>query len=189
MVSKEIISEIEKLASRYPHRDSVLIPSLDLVQRDNKNILSHEDITEVAKIIGVSASKAFGVATYYTMFNTKPVGKYHIQVDTNIPATLVGAEKIVEHLEEKLDIKTGETTPCETYTLSRVEDLGSCGTCPVIQVNDTYYENMTIEKVDSLLKSLKNGKMPPREDDKSCLKSSSDSSPRASNIKSFAQQS
>ena len=164
MVSKEIISEIEKLASRYPHRDSVLIPSLDLVQRDNKNILSHEDITEVAKIIGVSASKAFGVATYYTMFNTKPVGKYHIQVDTNIPATLVGAEKIVEHLEEKLDIKTGETTPCETYTLSRVEDLGSCGTCPVIQVNDTYYENMTIEKVDNLLKSLRDGKMPPRED-------------------------
>ncbi len=164
MVSKEIISEIEKLLSRYPSRDSVLIPSLDLVQRENENILSKEDITEVAKIIGVSDSKAFGVATYYTMFNTNPVGRYHIQVDTNIPATLMGAEEIVSHLEGKLGIKIGETTPCGTFTLSMVEDLGSCGSCPVIQVNDTYYENMNVEKVDNLLKSLKKGEMPPRKD-------------------------
>ena len=165
MLAKDTKSEIEILLSRYPSKDSAMIPALDLAQRGNNNFLSHEDIKEVAGILGVTESRAFGVATYYTMFNTKPVGKYHLQVDTNIPATLMGAGEILACLEEKLDIKAGETTRDNMFTLSSVEDLGSCGTCPVIQVNDTYYENMTPEKVDALLKSLRNGIMPQRKDE------------------------
>jgi NADH:ubiquinone oxidoreductase subunit E len=89
------------------------------------------------------------------MYNTKPVGKYHLQVDTNIPGFLCGAYDILDHLKKKLGIEVGETTSGGLFTLSTVEDLGSCGTCPVIQVNDTYYENLTIEKVDGLIVALK----------------------------------
>lgn len=163
MLQQNLRQEIETIAGRYPHRSSALIPALDLVQRRNNNFLSKESINEVAQIIGVTESLAFGVSTFYTMFNTNPIGKYHLQVDTNIPATLMGSNEIVNHLEESLGIKAGETTSDVMFTLSTVEDLGSCGTCPVIQVNDTYYENMTKEKTNDLIKSLKAGKMPPRE--------------------------
>ncbi|MBN1277806.1 MAG: NADH-quinone oxidoreductase subunit NuoE, partial [Deltaproteobacteria bacterium] len=165
MLSKDTKAEISTLLTRYSSKESVLIPALYLAQQENSSYLSHEDIGEVAEILGITKSKAFGVATYYTMFNTKPVGKYHLQVDTNIPATLMGAGEIMAHLEKRLDIKAGETTSDGMFTLSSVEDLGSCGTCPVIQVNDTYYENMTIERVDELLKSLKIGALPERKDE------------------------
>ena len=163
MKIKEKISAIEKIVKRYPKKESAILPVLYFVQDQNNNMLSGQDIKEVAKVLGVSESKVFGVATYHTMFNKKPVGKYHIQVDTNIPAMLMGAEKIVAHLEKMLDITVGETTPDGMFTLSTVEDLGSGGTCPVVQVNDTFYERMTAEKIDVLIASLKNGEMPPRD--------------------------
>ena len=134
------------------------MPAFEIAQRDNDNFLSNDDIEEVAGIAGISASRAYGVATYYTMYNIKPVGKYHLQVDTNIPGFLCGAYDILDHLKKKLGIEAGETTSDGLFTLSAVEDLGSCGTCPVIQVNDTYYENLTIAKVDELIGSLKAGR-------------------------------
>ncbi len=136
------------------------MPALDLAQRENNNFLGAEDIKEVAKLLDVSESKAFGVATFYTMFNTKEIGKYHLQVDANVPGMLTGADEILKHLIKKLKIKPGQTTKDKKFTLSKVEDLASCGTCPVIQVNDTYYENLTIKKVDELIDSLKKDKMP-----------------------------
>jgi len=161
MLKEQCIREIEAVAGRYPSRQSALLPALDIAQRANGNVLSHDDIAAVASIIGVSVSKAYGVATYYTLYNKGNVGKYHIQVDTNIPATLMGAGAVLAHLEKKLRIRPGETTPDGMFTLTEVEDLGSCGTCPVIQVNDTYYENMTVEKADALIESLKKGVTPP----------------------------
>ena len=163
MKIKEKRSAIEKIAKRYPQKESAILPALYFVQGQNNNMLSGQDVKDVAQIIGVSESKIFGVATYYTMFNKKPVGTYHLQVDTNIPAMLMGAEEIVACLEKMLDITVGETTPDGMFTLSTVEDLGSGGTCPVVQVNDTYYERMTTEKVDALIASLKNGEMPPKD--------------------------
>ena len=163
MISQKTEQEIGSLLSRYSQKESALMPTLDLIQQANANFLCHQDIKDAARKIGISTSRAYGVATYYTMFNTKPVGKYHLQVDTNIPAMLMGAEEIVQHLERTLGIKVGETTPDGMFTLSLVEDLGSCGTCPVIQVNTTYYENMTPTKVDNLLASLRQGIMPPCE--------------------------
>jgi NADH-quinone oxidoreductase E subunit len=163
MKIKEKRSAIEKIVKRYPQKESAILPALYFVQGQNNNMLSGQDVKDVAQIIGVSESKIFGVATYYTMFNKKPVGTYHLQVDTNIPAMLMGAEKIVAYLEKMLDITVGETTPDGMFTLSTVEDLGSGGTCPVVQVNDTYYERMTTEKVDALIASLKNGEMPPKD--------------------------
>jgi NADH-quinone oxidoreductase E subunit len=157
----ELKSRIEELMARYPKKESALLPSLTLVQKANDNNLTKELVHEVAQIIGVTDSRAYGVATYYSMFNVDHhVGKYHLQVDTNIPATLMGALEIFDYLSKKLGIKHGETTPDGLFTLSKVECLASCGTCPVIQVNDRYYELMTNEKVDMLIDSLKQGIMP-----------------------------
>lgn len=161
MISEFLTKQIEAVAARYPYRGSALLPALDMAQRANGNRLAKEDIFAVASLIGVSLSKAYGVATYYTMYNTSKIGTYHIQIDTNIPATLMGACEILTYLENKLHIKPGQTTSDGLFTLSEVEDLGSCGTCPVMQVNDTYYENMTVEKVDAIVASLKKGIMPP----------------------------
>ncbi|MBN2036938.1 MAG: NADH-quinone oxidoreductase subunit NuoF [Chitinispirillaceae bacterium] len=156
---------IESKTARYPNKRSALLPALDSAQRENNGFLSSESIRDVASLVGTTVSKTYGVATYYTMFNTKPVGTWNLQVDTNIPGLLTGAEKIVAHLEQRLAIRAGETTPDGLFTLSIVEDLGSCGTCPVIQVNDTYFENMTVEKTDALIDSLLKGKIPARQDE------------------------
>lgn len=163
MKTEEIKTALKGIAEKYPHKESAMLPALYYMQHQNGNSLSEKDIQLVAQVLGVSESRVFGVATYYTMFNKKPVGKYHIQVDTNISAMLMGAEEIVSKLEKTLNIKVGETTPDGMFTLSTVEDLGSGGTCPVVQVNYTYYENMTSAKVDSLISSLKKGEMPPKE--------------------------
>ena len=136
------------------------MPVMQLLQRQNKNIFNGESLEITAKAIDCSRSKVFGVATYYTMFNTQPVGKFHLQVDTCVPGFLQGADEILEHLSKKLGIKTGETTKDGMFTLSAVQDLGSCATGPVIQVNDRYFENMTVAKTDTLIDALKNGKEP-----------------------------
>ncbi|MDD3642536.1 MAG: NADH-quinone oxidoreductase subunit NuoF [Candidatus Krumholzibacteria bacterium] len=160
MLDKKVAKKILDLKERYPSTESALMPALTLAQRANGNRLSKEIIEEVAKIVGVTAGKAYGVATYYSMYNTGTIGKYHLQVDTNIPATLMGAGEILAFIRKKLGIEPGETTKDGLFTLSEVECLASCGTCPVIQVNDTYYEEMTVEKTGKLLDSLKKGVMP-----------------------------
>ncbi|MFZ2957219.1 MAG: NADH-quinone oxidoreductase subunit NuoF [Candidatus Ozemobacteraceae bacterium] len=159
-MNKEVGNKIDALASSYPNKGSVLIPALDMIQRANDNFLSGEAIKDVADHLGVTHGNAFGVATFYTMFNTKRVGKYHLQVDVNVPGYLSGADTILEHLKKLLGINVGETTSDGLFTLSAVQDLGSCGTCPVIQINDTYYENLTIAQVDEIINSLKSGVMP-----------------------------
>jgi len=165
MISEQAVREINGLMEKYPRKESALMPILTLVQRDNGNVLTREDLKDVAKLLGVTTGKVYGLATYYTMFNVeKEIGKYHLQVDTNIPATLMGAREILRHLEKVLGVKAGETTKDGLFTLSEVECLASCGTCPTIQVNDRYYENMTTDKVDQLLDSLRKGIMPEKED-------------------------
>lgn len=161
MMKEELKNKIQKLMQKYPKKESALMPALTLVQKAYDNNLTKELVEEIADFIGVSYSRAYGVATYYSMFNiNKVVGKYHLQVDTNIPATLMGAVEIFNYLSKKLGIKHGETTADGLFTLSHVECLASCGTCPVIQVNDKYYEMMTTEKVDMLIDSLRKGIMP-----------------------------
>lgn len=160
MIDQGVEQKVTDIAKKYPNRESALMPALMLVQRKNGNFLSKEDIKRTSEIVGVTENKAYGVATYYSMYNTKKVGKYHLQVDTNIPGFLAGADAIVEHLKKKLGIKVGETTKDGLFTLSEVEDLASCGTCPVMQINETYFENLTVEKVDQIIDSLKKGQFP-----------------------------
>ena len=151
---------IGALAARYPSKRAALLPALYAAQDANGGTISEEDLRDVASLLGISPSQAFGVASFYTMFRTKPVGKYHLQVDTNLPATFAGAEDLLQHLLNRLGIRIGQTTPDGLFTVSTVEDLGACGTCPVIQVNDRYYEAMTPDKVDTLIESLRKGQWP-----------------------------
>ena len=120
-----------------------------------------DDLAAIAELIGVPVSEAFGVQTYYSMFQRKPLGRYHLQVDTNIPAMLAGRRGHRGPPREGRSASgSGETTADGLFTLSTVECLASCGTCPVIQVNDRYYESMTAERTDALLASLRQGVMP-----------------------------
>jgi NADH-quinone oxidoreductase E subunit len=164
MMTGFVKDRIEAIAARYPDKKSALLPALDFAQRENGNFLSHEILREVAFLLDIPVSRVYGAATYYSMFHTKPIGVWHIQLDTNIPAMLAGAGRILEHLEKKLGVSAGATTSDGQFTLSTVENLGSCGTCPVIQVNDVYFENMTIAGTDALIDSLRTGKLPDRKD-------------------------
>jgi NADH-quinone oxidoreductase E subunit len=138
---------------KYPQKRSALIPSLHLAQKEI-GYISYEAICEIARIFDLSPNEVHEVVSFYTMFHKKAVGKYVIQVCTNISCLICNAEEIVDHLTRRLGIKLGETTADGKYTLLEVECLGSCGTSPVIQINDDYHEDLTPEKVDRILDSL-----------------------------------
>jgi NADH-quinone oxidoreductase F subunit len=156
----ELHQEIEAMAARYPSRRSALLPALHRAQRALGGHVPPADVGAIARQLGVPTSTAFGVQSYYSMFNLRPVGRFHLQVDTNVPAMLAGADDLVAHLERTLGIEVGETTADGLFTLSTVQDLAACGTCPVIQVNDRYYENVTPERADQLLAALRRGELP-----------------------------
>jgi NADH-quinone oxidoreductase subunit E len=153
MLSQAANQQIQALISKYPHKRSALIPSLQLVQKE-VGYLSNDTICEIARIFDLTPNEVYEVATFYTMLYIKPMGKYVIQVCTNISCMLCNAEEIVSHLIQKLGIPLGGTTLDGKYTLLEVECLGSCGTSPVMQINETYYEELTPEKVDQILDSL-----------------------------------
>ncbi len=152
--------EIETIIQRYPEDESAVLPVMQMIQQNNGNHLNEAGLRQVSRVFDLSSSRVYGIASYYSMFNTKPVGKYHLQVDTCVPGFLHGADEIVDHLCRVLKIQVGETTPDGLFTLSTVEDLASCATGPVIQVNERYFENMTIQKTDELIVSLKQGNFP-----------------------------
>ena len=153
-------NRIVELAARYPEPRSALMPALHAIQAAANGSLQKTDIQDVATLLGIPYAHAFGVASYYSMYNLAPVGKYHLQVDTNVPGLLAGADDIVRHISRRLEVKVGQTTKDGLFTLSTVEDLASCGTCPVVKVNHRYYERMSPAKVDDLLASLRLGQMP-----------------------------
>ncbi len=130
------------------------MPALYLAQ-DQYGSITYDAMEEVADILGVPKIWIFEIATFYTMYNKEPVGRFHIQVCTNLSCMLREADDIVAHLEERLGIETGETTADGMFTLSAVECLGSCGTAPMMQVNDTYYENLTAQGIENILKDLR----------------------------------
>ena len=152
--------KIESIAGKYPKKESAVLPVLQLAQSENGGHLNAEALGAASKAVNMSQSCIFGIASYYTMFNIKPVGKYHLQVDTCVPGFLHGADEIVAHLSRTLGIAIGETTPDRMFTLSTVQDLASCATGPVVMVNDRYFENMTTAKVDELIEALKQNEWP-----------------------------
>jgi len=160
ILAPELHARIEEIAARYPDRRSALLPALHLAQRSLGGCVQADGVAEIAALLGVPLSTAFGVQSYYTMFNRQPIGRYHLQLDVNVPAMLAGADELLLHLEKQLGVRAGETTPDGLFTLSKVQDLGSCGTAPVLQVNDRYYENLTPARVDELLSETRRGPLP-----------------------------
>lgn len=153
MISEAGIARIQDLRGRYPQPRSALLPALDIAQRE-AGYLSPEVLREVAGLLGISPIEAASVASFYTMFNRRRVGRYLVQVCTNLSCSLMGAEHILESLRRKLGIDVGETTPDGQFSLMTVECLGSCGTAPMMQVNDEYFENLTEERLDQILANL-----------------------------------
>jgi NADH-quinone oxidoreductase subunit E len=145
---------IQKELKRYEARESALIPALFEAQKVFGHI-TPEVIDVLAMEMDIPQSRVNEVAQFYTMFNKEPVGKYHIQVCTNISCAMVGARDTVELFCKKIGVKPGEVSADGRFTVSAVECLGSCGTAPMAQINDEYHENLTAEKVDRLLRELK----------------------------------
>jgi NADH-quinone oxidoreductase E subunit len=145
--------KIEEIASRYASKEAALLPVLHLVQRE-KGFISQQEEKQVAHLLNIKPIKIKEVVTFYTMFNQKEVGKYHIQVCSNLSCSLLGAESLIDHLKDKLGIEVGETTSDQKFTLTTVECLGACEQAPCIMVNFDYHGNLDKEKIDNILDNL-----------------------------------
>jgi NADH-quinone oxidoreductase subunit E len=152
--SEETYKRFEEVLTHYPTKRAAILPTFWLAQEEF-GYLSPEVMEYVAQLLDLSPAYVAAVASFYTMFDKEPRGKFHLQVCTNLSCVLLGAERIVACLEKKLGIALGETTPDGKFSLSEVECLGSCGTAPVLQLNSgEYYENLTPESVVQLVDEL-----------------------------------
>jgi NADH-quinone oxidoreductase subunit E len=149
--SAEVEAEIDRHLSKYPVTRSAILPLMFIVQRERGGHLDPPGVAYLADRLGVRITDIWEVATFYSMINTEPVGKYHIQVCRTLSCKIMGAGKITQQCTERLGIKPGETTPDGKFSLSEVECLGSCGTAPMLQVGFDFHENLTAEKVNELL--------------------------------------
>ncbi len=152
--SPDKLSRVNELISRYPHKEAAILPVLYLAQEEF-GYLSPESIEYVAKLMGIPMARLYGTVSFYSLLYMKPMGRHHIQVCRTFPCALLGAENITNSIKKKLGIDIGETTADGKFTLSEVECLASCGTAPMMQINDKYYENLSEEKTEAILKDLK----------------------------------
>ena len=152
---KHLIPEFDALRARFPatFASSLVLPCVRRIQED-RGFVADSDIDELAGYLGVTRVQIEEVLSYYTMFRRKPIGRWHLQMCRNISCSMRGSERLLAHLETSLGIAAGQTTADGRFTLSTVECLGSCGTAPVLVVNETYHENMDTARIDTLLKGL-----------------------------------
>jgi NADH-quinone oxidoreductase E subunit len=150
----EAKQRFEAILTRYPTKMAALLPTLHLAQ-EVWGWISPETVLYVAELLDLAPSYVFGVVSFYNMYNQKPVGKYHLQVCTNLSCMVRDAYDIYDRLHEKLGCAPGEITPDGKFTYTEVECLGSCGTAPVVQVNNDYHENMDVAQMEQLLEKLK----------------------------------
>jgi len=150
------LKEIDVWINKYPadKKQSAVMSALRIAQDQNRGFLTEDLMDAVAEYLDMRPIAVYEVATFYSMYELEPVGKHKICVCTNISCMLCGSDKIVDHLTKKLGIKLGETTTDGRFTLKEVECLGACVNAPMFQIGDTYYENLTEEKVDQVLDGL-----------------------------------
>ncbi len=156
--SAAVEAEIDGHLAKYPVMRSAILPLMFIVQRE-RGYLDKPGVAYLADRLGVRVTDIWEVATFYSMINTKPVGKYHLQICRTLSCKILGADKITEHCTQKLGIKAGETTEDKMFSLSEVECLGSCGTAPMMQIGFDYHENLTTEKVDGIIENCRVGRM------------------------------
>jgi len=154
MLSELNQKKVEELRKRYPTSQALVLPVLWMVQ-EQEGYISEDSMKYIGTLLNVPFGHILGVVTFYTMLQKKAVGKHHIEVCTNISCMLRGSGKILEHIEKRLGITVGDTSPDKRWTLSEAECMGSCGTAPMVAIGDEYYENLTLEKVDKLIDSLR----------------------------------
>ena len=156
--SEENFSKINKIINNYPsgRQQSAVIPLLDLAQRQNKGWLSKNSIEKVGETLSMSYVRVLEVATFYSMFNLKPIGENFVQICRTTPCWLRGSDKLLEIAKEVTEINIGETSSDNKFTIVEVECLGACCNAPMVQINDDYYEDLDAENFKKLLIKLKN---------------------------------
>ena len=146
--------KFQEYVSRYPKIDSCMLPALWLVQ-EQENWVSPEAMVYVAEKLGKTPIQVYEVATFYTMFNLKPIGTYHIELCKTLSCRLCGSEKIKNYIKDTIGIEAGQTSEDGLFHLSEVECMGACGGAPMFALNGQYHEKLTIQKVDELIKECK----------------------------------
>ena len=156
--NEEQLTEFKRLVSRYPEgkQKSALLPVLHLAQDTFGGWLSTETMDYVAALLQISSIEVYEVATFYSMYNLKPVGKFMFEVCQTGPCMLRGSDDIIQYIGDKLGIKPGETTADGLFTLKTVECLGACGYAPMMQLGKHYREHLTKEKVDAIVEECRN---------------------------------
>lgn len=157
LFTADIRQKLDAWLAKYPsgQSQSAVIPCLHMLQAENEGWLSEELMDALAVYLAMPKISVYEVATFYTMFDLKPVGKHKVNVCTNISCQLNGSEDVVKHLERCLDVKLGETTDDGNVTLREVECLGACCGAPMMQVDRDYHEHLTAEKIDTILAGIK----------------------------------
>ncbi|MBF2053774.1 MAG: NAD(P)H-dependent oxidoreductase subunit E [Candidatus Sericytochromatia bacterium] len=150
----EVQARFEAAVAKYPHKKAATLTCLWIAQETDGHV-TLEAMEYIADLLEIPVTHIYAVVGFYSMYTTKPLGKYHIQVCHTLSCELMGAEGIIDHLKQRLGINVGETTPDGLFTLSGVECLASCGTAPMCQINRAYYENLTPEIVDQILDQLR----------------------------------
>ena len=155
---KSLIPDFERIRARYPKdpefQSSLVLPLLRRIQQE-RGYIADEDIAFLAEYLAVPRIQIEEVLSYYTQYRRKPIGRHHVEVCRNVSCSMRGAERLIGHLCKRLGIEEGQTTPDGRITLATAECLGSCGTAPVVVVDNEYHENMSPEKIDQLLGELK----------------------------------
>ena len=157
--SKSALKEVNDLFGRYPHKVHALLPVLHIVQRENDGWLPKDWDSYVAGLCETTVNHVRGVITFYNMFKTRPVGKYHLMVCTCVPCGLCGGDKLLEHLEEKLGVFPGQTSADGLFSLEEAQCLAACDKAPLMMVNEKLHERLTMEQVDQLLDAAKKKKL------------------------------
>jgi NADH-quinone oxidoreductase E subunit len=150
----EVEAEMDAHLAKYPVKRSAILPLMFIVQRERGGYLDPPGVAYLADRLGLRITDIWEVATFYSMINTEPVGRHHIQICKTLSCKIMGEPEITEHVCRKLGIQPGETTADGRFSVSLVECLGSCGTAPMFQIGFDYHENLTVEKVDEILDAL-----------------------------------
>lgn len=153
-LSSEGLAKVKKELDRYESKQSAIIPALYVAQSENKGWINEEVIQHLSKVMDIPESQINEVFKFYTMFNQKPVGKYHVQVCGTLSCHVNGSQDLIEFLCKSFNVGLDQVTSDGRYTVSRAECLGSCGTAPMMQVNDQYFENLTPESALATLRGL-----------------------------------
>ncbi|MFN3454794.1 MAG: NADH-quinone oxidoreductase subunit NuoE [Pseudobdellovibrio sp.] len=148
---EKVLSELK----RYESKQSAVLPALYIAQKENKGYISAEVIKELSRVMDIPEANINEVCTFYTMYNKEPIGSHHVQVCRTLSCMLNGAKELSEHICSELGVRLGEQTKDGKFTVTEVECLGSCGTAPMMQIGDKYYENLTHESAMNIIRGLK----------------------------------